>query len=177
MSVIHSATSHDMSGWNGASDCSLEHRRWVYLTSSCLLKNALQLTQPEHTFWPVLGLILSMVLKFTFILKIINLLYVFFWVFPRRPTVVCRRFETLYQFHLQGLNVKYEVLYILYILYIQPLKMELTEGSETSANHNRTPGKYPKEYIQDSKQGESLKSRITNLVTNTSAYRIREIYY
>jgi hypothetical protein len=37
--------------------------------------------------------------------------------------------------------------------------MELIEGSETSANHNRTPGKYPKEYIQDSKHGESLKSR------------------
>ena len=50
------------------------------------------------------------------------------------------------------------------ILYIQPLKMELIEGSETSENHNRTPGKYPKEYIQDSKYGESLKSRrITKL--------------
>jgi hypothetical protein len=36
--------------------------------------------------------------------------------------------------------------------------MELTEGSETSANHNLTPGKYPKEYIQYSKHGESLKS-------------------
>jgi hypothetical protein len=35
--------------------------------------------------------------------------------------------------------------------------MELTEGSETSANHNLTPGKYPKEYIQHSKHGESLK--------------------
>ena len=46
------------------------------------------------------------------------------------------------------------------VLYIQPLKMKLIEGSETSANHNRTPGKYPKEYIQDSKHGESLKSRI-----------------
>jgi hypothetical protein len=34
------------------------------------------------------------------------------------------------------------------VLYTQPLKMELTEGSETSANHNLTPGKYPKEYIQ-----------------------------
>ena len=31
-------------------------------------------------------------------------LYVFFWVFPRRPSVVCRRFGTLYQFHLQGLS-------------------------------------------------------------------------
>jgi hypothetical protein len=37
--------------------------------------------------------------------------------------------------------------------------MELIEGSETSTNYNRTPGKYPKEYIQDSKHGESLKSR------------------
>jgi hypothetical protein len=26
--------------------------------------------------------------------------------------------------------------------------MELTEGSETSANYNLTPGKYPKEQIQ-----------------------------
>ena len=33
--------------------------------------------------------------------------YVFFWVFPRRPIVVCRRFGTLYQFHLQGLDVEY----------------------------------------------------------------------
>ena len=34
--------------------------------------------------------------------------------------------------------------------------MELIEGSETSANYNRTPGKYPKKYIQYSKHGESL---------------------
>ena len=66
--------------------------------------------------------------------KLKILLYVFFW-----------------------LDVKY-------ILYIQPLKMELIEGSETSANHNRTPGKYPKEYIQDSKHGESLKSRKYKLI-------------
>ena len=26
--------------------------------------------------------------------------------------------------------------------------MELTQGSETSANYNLTPGKYPKEHIQ-----------------------------
>jgi hypothetical protein len=43
------------------------------------------------------------------------------------------------------------------VLYTQPLKMELTEGSETSANHNLTPGNYPEEYIQYSKHGESLK--------------------
>ena len=41
----------------------------------------------------------------------------------------------------------------------QPLKMELIQGSETSANYNLTPGKYPKENIQYSNHGESLKSR------------------
>ena len=52
------------------------------------------------------------------------ILYVFFWVFPRRLIVVCRRFGTLYQFHLQRLNVEYEVYFI---LHIQPLKMEQIE--------------------------------------------------
>jgi len=59
----------------------------------------------------------------------------FFWVFPRRQIVVGWRFGTLYQFHLQR-------------LYTQPLKMEQIQGSETSANYNLTPGKYPKENIQ-----------------------------
>ena len=38
-------------------------------------------------------------------------MYVFFWVFHRRliKIAVCRRFGTLYQFHLQRLDVKYEV--------------------------------------------------------------------
>ena len=43
-------------------------------------------------------------------------------------------------------------------VYIQPLNMELTQGSETSANYNLTPGKYPKEHIQYSNHGKSLKS-------------------
>jgi hypothetical protein len=43
-------------------------------------------------------------------------------------------------------------------VYIQPLKMELTQGSETSANNNLTPGKYTKQYIQYSNYGECLKS-------------------
>ena len=38
------------------------------------------------------------------------ILYAFFWVFPRRLIVVCWRFGTLYQFHLQGLGVKYSAL-------------------------------------------------------------------
>jgi hypothetical protein len=33
--------------------------------------------------------------------------YVFFWVFPRRQIVICRRFGTFCQFHLQGLGVEY----------------------------------------------------------------------
>jgi hypothetical protein len=47
-----------------------------------------------------------------------------------------------------------------FIFHIQPLKMDLTEGSETSAKHNLMLGKYPKEHIQYSKHGESFKSRI-----------------
>jgi len=38
--------------------------------------------------------------------------------------------------------------------------MELIQGSETSANYNLTPGKYPEENIKYSNHGESLKSRI-----------------
>jgi hypothetical protein len=34
------------------------------------------------------------------------------------------------------------------LLSVPSLKMELTEGSETLANHNLTLAKYPKEYIQ-----------------------------
>ena len=49
------------------------------------------------------------------------------------------------------------------ILYIQPLKMEPTEGSETSADLKLTPGKYPKQHIQYSKPDENLKSRVAVL--------------
>ena len=34
------------------------------------------------------------------------ILYIFFWVFPRRQIVFGRRFGTLYQFHLQRLGVQ-----------------------------------------------------------------------
>jgi len=44
-----------------------------------------------------------------------------------------------------------------YTLYTQILKMELIQGSETSANYNLTQGKYPEENIQYSNHGESLK--------------------
>jgi hypothetical protein len=47
------------------------------------------------------------------------------------------------------------------------LKMDLTEGSETSAKLNLTPGKYPKENIQVSEHGENLKSRIKHFILGT----------
>ena len=103
------------------------------------------------------------------------ILYVFFWAFPRLPIVVWRRFGTLYQFHLHRMGVMYEV-YTLYtsyfILYTQPLKMELIEGSETSENHNRTLGKYPKEYIQ--KKNDTFLCQCFSLTVHDSfgSYRI-----
>jgi hypothetical protein len=39
------------------------------------------------------------------------------------------------------------------------MKMEQTEGSETSAYKIQTTGNYPEENIQHSQHGESLKSR------------------
>jgi hypothetical protein len=44
--------------------------------------------------------------------------------------------------------------------HFKPLKMDLTEGSETSANINQAPGKHPKFYTVNSEHDESLKSRI-----------------
>ena len=64
--------------------------------------------------------------------------YVFFWVIPRRLNFICRRFGTLYLFHL------------LRQVYL-PMKMEQIECSEMSAYKIQTPGNYPKKthYIQD----------------------------
>ena len=46
-----------------------------------------------------------------------------------------------------------------------PRKMELIEGSETSAFKPQMPGKYPKENILHKEHGESLKSRYLNMHT------------
>ena len=43
------------------------------------------------------------------------------------------------------------------------MKMELTEGSETLAYINQTPGNYPKGNLLYSVHGESLKSRIPHV--------------
>jgi hypothetical protein len=50
---------------------------------------------------------------------------------------------------------------------MEPLKMEPTDGSETSAALKLTPGKYTKEDIQHSKPDESLKSRKNHLFSVT----------
>jgi hypothetical protein len=47
---------------------------------------------------------------------------------------------------------------MIFITY-QPMKMEQTECSETSAYKIQTPGNYPEEGMQHSEHGESLKSR------------------
>jgi hypothetical protein len=46
------------------------------------------------------------------------------------------------------------------------LKMEPTQGSETSAYQNLTPGRYPKEYTQYSTHDESLKSSMLKIHIN-----------
>jgi hypothetical protein len=66
----------------------------------------------------------------------------FFWVFPRRQYVICRRFETMCQFHLQKLEVDYSLL------------LAFEDRTDTWLRnvgklHIDTAGKYPKEHIQD----------------------------
>jgi len=44
------------------------------------------------------------------------------------------------------------------------MKMEQTECFEMSAYKIQTPGNYPEESIQHSEHGESLKSRVKNIL-------------
>ena len=69
------------------------------------------------------------------------MLYAFFWVITRRLEFKCRCFGTLC------------------------LSEDGTECSETSAFTLQTPGNYPKESIQHTEHGESLKSRILRHVS------------
>ena len=48
--------------------------------------------------------------------------------------------------------------------------MELIQGSETSANYNLTPGKYPKEHIQ---LKQSVKIRRRGLFGDVAAYYVK----
>ena len=80
------------------------------------------------------------------------LLYVFFWVIPRRLNFICRRFETLCLFH------HHRQVGVEFYTYLS-MKMEQTECSETSAYTIQTPGNYPEENMQHTEHGESLKSK------------------
>jgi len=53
------------------------------------------------------------------------------------------------------------------------MKMELIEGSETSAFKTQTPGKYPKENILHKEHGESLKSRNTFFIQFTVQFNYK----
>jgi hypothetical protein len=64
-----------------------------------------------------------------------------------------------YFWYFPGVRLSFADVSDIRIFFIKPLKMDVTEGSETSAKLNPTPGKYPKENIQDSEHGENLKSR------------------
>jgi len=61
------------------------------------------------------------------------MLYVFYWVIPRRLNFICRRFGTLFHLHRQVGAPAYE---------------DGTECSETSAYKIQTPGNYPEENLQ-----------------------------
>ena len=54
-----------------------------------------------------------------------------------------------------------------------PMKMEQTECSETSAYKLQTPGNYPKESIQHTEHGESLKSKTLIALLN---FRYTDFY-
>ena len=69
----------------------------------------------------------------------VYMLYVFFWVIPRRLNFICRRFGTLCLLHLHrqvGVHL--------------PAYEDGTECSETSAYKIQTPGNYQEENIQHS---------------------------
>jgi len=61
--------------------------------------------------------------------------------------VSCYLLANLYERDVET-NMKNTLLPLTPHQYTQPLKMELIQGSETSANCNLTPGKYPEENIQ-----------------------------
>jgi hypothetical protein len=85
------------------------------------------------------------------------LLYVFFWVIPRRLNFICWRFETICLFHLHR-QVGEIFTYL-------PMKMTQAECSEMSAYKIQTPGNYPEQNIQHTEHGEILTSRRKVLLT------------
>jgi hypothetical protein len=98
---------------NGCHFCSVKNvmknyrkyiREFVPWTERCLFTYA-ALVFKVHK---ILNMLMALCTKCRIYEQHLFILNVFFWVFSRRPIVVCRRFGTVYQFHLQGLDVKYE---------------------------------------------------------------------
>jgi len=79
------------------------------------------------------------------------MLYAFFWVIPGRQNFVRQDFKTLFHNHRQ-VHLQRKVILHTY----PPIKLE--QCSETSAYKIQKPGNYPKESVQQSEDGESLKS-------------------
>ena len=57
------------------------------------------------------------------------------------------------------------------------MKMEETECSETSAYKFQTPGIHPKESIQHSVQGDSLKSRCLNILPQKLIVKLSKVIF
>ena len=94
------------------------------------------------------------------------MLFVFFWVIPRRLIYIHRRFGTL-----SVPSSKAGV----------PLKMEQIECSETSAYINQTPGNHPKENKQHATLSLgiiwSVQSGKDYGIRYSNVYLIQNIYY
>jgi hypothetical protein len=185
----------------------LREKNITYLFDNCLWKNRLK-DAAKHAVIICSGHLRFVINKEpqdkTFSLR---LLYVFFWVIPRRLNFICRRFGTLCLFHLVGdewLNLRIvwvangrrfdpkitcarrrlfssqtfsrcarrslfssqnfsrwlPKLFSNLVNHHLPAYEDGTECSETSAYKIQTPGNCPKENIQLTEHGGSLKSRI-----------------
>ena len=88
------------------------------------------------------------------------ILYVFFWVFPRRLIVVCRRFGTLCQFHLHRLDMKCEVIL----------------RTSYPAYEDGTDGVFRNVGIEQSDAGE-IPKRIHTRFKTRRKFEIKNLYY
>jgi hypothetical protein len=60
------------------------------------------------------------------------------WVFPRRHILVCRRFGTYYQYHLQRLDMEYEV----WISQAKPSQAKPSQAKPSQAKPSQAKPKF-----------------------------------
>ena len=94
------------------------------------------------------------------------MLFIPFWVIPRRLSSNCRRFGThfplarpLPRSKPNQIYIPRTILPLTYFIHLS-MKMEPIVSSETSAIRTQTPGNYPKRNKLHLEHGESLKIRI-----------------